>query len=143
MPKKPRGPSGGGAEIDKHTAMDLFEEFQIGLGKAVLAGWKDHLEALLMLGDALTRHGRHQEALKVDQRIAELRPEDPSAHYNLACSYSNLKDADQAIAALEKALRLGYRDISHLLRDEDLLHVRRDPRFRKLIERKWGKRRSR
>ena len=139
---KPRKRCKKHIEVDKRTAAALFREFEIGLGRAVLDDHPEDLEALMMLGHALTRAGKHKEALKSDQRIARLVPRDPIAHYNLACSYSNLKDLNHALKSLRRALDLGYRDIAHMMRDVDLKNVRRDPRFRKLIDRKWGKRRS-
>jgi tetratricopeptide (TPR) repeat protein len=93
-----------------------------------------------MLGQALTRVGRHNEALEADLRLADLRPKDPVAFYNLACSYSNLENLDAAFDALRRAFDLGYRDYRHMLRDPDLENVRRDRRFKSLLDKKWGKR---
>ncbi len=95
-----------------------------------------------MLASALSKAGRYSEALEVDGRILRLSPEDPAAHYNSACSYSNLKDLDRAFSSLEKAFECGYRDYKHLLRDRDMENLRRDPRFQKLLSKRWGKRQS-
>ncbi|MHC4606023.1 MAG: TPR end-of-group domain-containing protein [Planctomycetota bacterium] len=132
-----------GKRRDNGGGEDILREFEIGLARAALAGNKGSFEALQMLGHALTRSGRHREAIAVDRRIVELRPKDPVSHYNLACSYSNLNEADRAFEALERAFDLGYRDVRHMLVDEDLRNVRGDPRFRKLVERRWGRRQSR
>ena len=118
-------------------------EFDIGLARAILCGNPTHFEALRMLGNALTITGRHEEALQIDQRLVKLLPKDPMSHYNLACSRSNLGQVDQAFGALEKAFELGFRDYKHLLRDRDLENVRKDPRFQKLLERRWGRRQPR
>lgn len=122
--------------------MDIHE-FEVGLARAILQGSPDRVDALQMLGQALTACGRHREALEVDQRVVNLAPKDPTAHYNLACSRSNLGDVDRALQALEKAFDLGYRDYKHLLRDKDLENVRRDPRFRRMLDKRWGRRQSR
>jgi len=129
--------------IPAAVAEELILSFEIDLARAVIHGNPGHLAALQMLGHALCRAGRHREALEVDNRILDLRPEDPVSHYNLACSLSNLKDVDRALVSLERALQCGYRDIAHLMRDEDLRNVRLDPRFRKLVEKRWGRRQSR
>jgi tetratricopeptide (TPR) repeat protein len=118
----------------------LFDDFEIRICRAVLEADPRNVRALEMLGQALTRVNRHQEALEVDLRVARLRPNDPVAFYNLACSYSNLEDLDGAFTALRQAFDLGYKDYPHLLRDPDLENVRRDRRFKALLDKKWGKR---
>lgn len=124
---------------DRRSRM-LFSNFEVGLSRAVLDSNPQHPRALEMLGQALTRAGRHDEALEADLRLAHLRPKDPIAFYNLACSYSNLENLDAAFDALRRAFDLGYRDYRHLLRDPDLENVRRDRRFKSLLDKKWGKR---
>ncbi|MBI3854925.1 MAG: tetratricopeptide repeat protein [Planctomycetes bacterium] len=128
------------AKAEDRKARLLFSDFEVGLSRAVLDSNPRHPRALEMLGQALTRVGRHNEALEADLRLADLRPKDPVAFYNLACSYSNLEDLDAAFAALRRAFDLGYRDYRHLLRDPDLANVRRDRRFKSLLDKKWGKR---
>jgi Flp pilus assembly protein TadD len=121
-------------------AQTLFDDFEISLARSLLEIDPHRVEALQTLGQALTRAGRHQEALEVDLRLANLRPRDPIAFYNLACSYSNLENLDGAFDALKRAFELGYNDYKHLLKDPDLENVRRDRRFKQLLDRKWGKR---
>jgi tetratricopeptide (TPR) repeat protein len=125
---------------EDRRARILFSNFEVGLSRAVLDSNPRHPRALEMLGQALTRIGRHNEALEADLRLARLRPKDPVAFYNLACSYSNLENLDAAFDALRRAFDLGYRDYRHMLRDPDLENVRRDRRFKSLLDKKWGKR---
>lgn len=127
-------------EPDSRKADRIFSSFEIRLAKSVLDRDSSHVEALTILGAALTRAGRHEEALEVDLKTTTLLRNEPTAFYNLACSYSVLNRIDEAVAALRKALDLGYRDFNHLLKDDDLNNVRSDPRFRDLLKRKWGKR---
>lgn len=138
--KKDEFPRSRFIEPDGRKADRVFSNFEIRLSKSILDGDPKHVEALTILGAALTRAGRHEEALEVDLKTTTLLRNEPSAFYNLACSYSVLSRIDESIAALRKALDLGYRDINHLMKDEDLKNVRRDPRFRELLNRKWGKR---
>ena len=121
-------------------AQTLLNDFEIGLSRAVLDSTPKHAEALSMLGHALTRTGRHQEALEADLRLTTLRASDPVAFYNLACTYSRLENLDGAFESLHRAFELGYRDFQHLLRDPDLENLRRDRRFKSLLQKKWGKR---
>lgn len=122
-------------------AQRRFDAFEIDLARAALRADPGHVPALHMLGQALSRAGRHAEALETDLRLASLRPDDPVVFYNLACSYTQMGDLDSAFEALGKAFDLGYNDYPHLLRDPDLKNLREDQRFKKFLERKWGKRR--
>lgn len=135
-----RGGDGRFIRVKRATAEKLGVKLEIGLAHAVLGADPDSRAALEMLGTALTRAGRHEEALRADLRLTEVAPKSAYAFYNLACSYSNLGQVDDGIAALRKALDLGYRDFNFMMTDADLDNVRRDPRFKKLLDRKWGKR---
>jgi len=88
------------------------------------------VDALQVLGDNYTRRGRYSEGLEVDQKLVNLRPDDPLVHYNLACSYSLTRQLDLAAAELERAIALGYRDVRWLTRDPDLNNLRQHPLFK-------------
>jgi Flp pilus assembly protein TadD len=81
----------------------------------------------------LTLKGSYPQGLQIDRRLVQLRPNDPLAHYNLACSYSLLRRLDLAIRTLRHALELGYRDFRYMREDRDLDAIRHDPRFRQLL----------
>ena len=68
-----------------------------------------------------------------DKRLVQLRPSDPLAHYNLACSYCLVKKNDPALKTLRRALELGYRDFRYMREDHDLDAIRHDPRFRQIL----------
>ena len=87
----------------------------------------DYVDALQLLGDHYTQRGRYAEGLKVDEHLAQLEPRSPLVFYNLACSCSLMEQFDRAVAALEKALQLGYRDFHWLARDPDLRKLREQP----------------
>lgn len=135
---KPR--HGRHIDVKESEARVLFDEFEIGLCRAASDADARNHRALELLGQALTRASRHQEALEVDLRLTQVRPRDPVVFYNLACSYSNLEDLDGAFGALRRAFELGYNDYPHLLRDPDLKNLRQDRRFKALLDKKWGKR---
>jgi len=90
----------------------------------------EYVEALQLLGDHYTQRGKYEDGLKVDQQLSQLEPRNPLVFYNLACSYSLSGQVDRAVAALEKALSLGYRDFKWLAKDPDLRSLRKHPLYR-------------
>ena len=90
----------------------------------------DYVDALQLLGDHYTQHGRYLDGLKVDEHLARLEPRSPLVFYNLACSCSLTGQFDRAASALETALQLGYRDFRWLAKDPDLHQLRQQPIYR-------------
>jgi Flp pilus assembly protein TadD len=71
------------------------------------------------------REKKIAEALK----NVESNPENPKAHYSLARVYAFYGKKDQAIASLEKALKLGYSDIGYVKVDTALDGIRNEPDY--------------
>ena len=86
-----------------------------------------------VLGHALTRLGRNTEGLDLDRQLVQACPDDPIAHYNLACSLALLGRVRPALDALDEAIRLGFDDPDHLESDGDLESLRSEPRFRAMV----------
>lgn len=105
---------------------------KIGFIEGLVRRDPDYVDALQILGDHYTQRGRISEGLKVDKRLARLEPANPLVFYNLACSYSLSGEIEKAASALEKALRLGYRDFEWLARDPDLKALRANAVFQDL-----------
>lgn len=110
------------------------EEFTVWFLEGILEDNPNYIDCLMYLGNVYTAHGMYEKGLSVDRKLCRLRPDDPLVYYNLACSHALLKDSDAAFNALEKAVTLGYNDIYHLEQDEDLVLLREDIRYKKLIE---------
>jgi Flp pilus assembly protein TadD len=108
-------------------------DFELDFFGGVLERAPDYVDVLRVMGHLLTLKGRYAEGLQVDRRLVSLRPNDPLAHYNLACSYALLKRNEQALKTLRRAVELGYRDFRYMREDRDLDSVRHDPRFRQLL----------
>lgn len=73
-----------------------------------------------VLGHLYTREGRVDEGLRMDRRLVRLKPSDPTAHYNLACSLALKERKRDAVLALRQAISLGYRDFNWMRADPDL-----------------------
>ena len=66
-------------------------------------------------------------ALKID-------PSDAVWQYNYACALADGADAKAALDALEKAIKLGYRDAKGIAADRDFAKVSRQARFKELVK---------
>jgi tetratricopeptide (TPR) repeat protein len=107
-------------------------DVEIGFIEGVVRRDPDYVEALQILGDNYTRRGRFVDGLKVDEQLVRLRPDDALSQYNLACSYSLTEQFESAVAALNTALDLGYRDFKWMAKDPDLAPLRKHPLYRKI-----------
>ena len=66
---------------------------------------------------------------------AELLPDDPTWHYNLACSLALIpKRGGEAMDELELAIDLGFRDRAAIERDSDFKPLAKERRFLELLE---------
>jgi Flp pilus assembly protein TadD len=111
---------------DELTELEFLESLARRLPKDV--------ETLKALGDLCTRVGRYEEGLAQDTMLCALRPTDPYVWYNLGCSLALLSRKREALNALTKAIRLGYRDFDWMNRDRDLQSLKDDQHFRGLLQ---------
>ncbi len=64
-----------------------------------------------------------------------LLPDDPTWHYNLACSLAYFANREEdAFDELEKAIDLGFRDVEMIRRDTDLKRLEKHPRYKEMLE---------
>jgi tetratricopeptide (TPR) repeat protein len=90
-------------------------------------------EVIAILGGLYTKQGRIAEGLKMDRKLVRLRPENATAHYNLACSLALSRRPREALHALERAIALGYDDADWMKQDPDLKGLQHHPAFKKLL----------
>lgn len=88
---------------------------------------------LRALGELYTSVGCFEEGLQTDLELIKILPEESEAWYNLGCSYALTGEKDSAFHALERAVELGYKDARWMTEDDDLVALRDDPRFPRLI----------
>src|SRR5438874_2155013 len=108
-------------------------DFEVEFYEGVLERLPDYVDVLRVMGNNLTLKGLYAQGMQIDKRLVQLRPHDPLAHYNLACSYALLKRPEQSLKTLRRAVELGYRDFRYMREDHDLDTIRHDPRFRQLL----------
>ncbi len=110
------------------------DQFTIWFYEGILEKYPSYVECLMLLGNAYTANGMYENGLKVDLKLARLRPDDPLVCYNLACSYSLLGRYKRALEFLGKAIDLGYDDLHHLEDDSDLDSLREEDDYKILID---------
>ena len=118
-------------KLTKKQEEDL--DFEISFFENLLKQNPDYIEAMSPLAENYTKKGFFEQGLALDLKLTKLTPQDPIAHYNLACSYSLLNEIDLSLYNLEKAIKLGYNDFHFLKTDPDLENIRKDKRYLKLI----------
>ncbi len=108
-------------------------DFEISFFEGIVRRRPDYVEALIPLAEAYTRKGLREQGLQIDERLSQLCKNDPIVYYNLACSLALVERLDDAMKALKKSIKLGYRDFAYMRRDMDLRPLAAHPEFKKLI----------
>ncbi len=108
-------------------------DFEIDFFERILSRDRNNIHVLACLGDLFSLKGLHRRALQIDERLAELCPDEACVWYNLACSRSVLKQLPEAWKALLAAMDLGFDNYELLATDPDLVPLRAYPQFMALL----------
>jgi len=82
----------------------------------------------------LLARGEYEQAEKALRQSIERVPHNANSHYNLACVLARQGRKDEAFAALEKSVDLGFRNAKHMEADEDLTSLRDDDRLKEIVK---------
>ena len=129
-PEKTPSPEGAAARA---AAAERARRIEVEFLEAVRLRLPGHPAVVESLGCLYTEMGRYQDGLRADRDMVRMEPDSPTAWYNLACSLSLTHQPDDAFAALEKAIDLGYDDAEWMQDDDDFAPIRQDPRFARLL----------
>ena len=113
------------------TRPDL--EFELSFFESLHKRMPKDLRVASALAHIYTKAGRIDAGLKMDRKLVRLDPEDPTAHYNLACSLSLKGRKADAVKALRSAISLGYRDFHWMQHDPDLKGLNKYSGFQDLL----------
>ena len=86
--------------------------------------------------------GLYDKAKEAMDAIIARDTTDFGNYYDAACLYSRMKDKENALKYLEKALKLGYNRFAHMERDFDLDFLRNMSEFKVMIEKYKGQRQN-
>ena len=87
-----------------------------------------------ILAQLYTESGHLDEGLKMDRKLVRLNPEDPTVHYNLACSLALKGRKSDAVKAIRQAVSLGFKDYHWMRNDPDLEQLQDYASFCELVE---------
>lgn len=110
-------------------------DFEIQFWEDVLRRNRDDGPVLEALANLYTKTGRIDDGLKLDRRRVRNEPNNPTAHYNLACSLALKNRRADALRTLRAALELGFRDFAWMRKDPDLKTISGSGAFRELLNR--------
>ncbi len=88
--------------------------------------------ARILLGAYYAEDGRIEDAMRESNLAMTLRPNEAMILYNAACTFCVIQKKPEAIDALTKAWRAGFRDSDWARRDPTLAFIQREPEFEKL-----------
>ena len=106
------------------AASDQFDRAE---ADAALAALRERGVGAMGEGDFAGAADAWREARRID-------PTDKFDAYNLACALAMLGENDDACERLLDALGLGFVDFHHMERDPHLEPIRRDPRYRAIVD---------
>ena len=113
------------------TRPDL--DFELSFFESLHKRMPKDLRVASVLAHIYTKAGRIDAGLKMDRKLVRLDPEDPTAHYNLACSLNLKGRKADAVKALRSAISLGYKDFHWMQHDPDLNGLNKYSGFRELL----------
>ncbi|MEN8662735.1 MAG: TPR end-of-group domain-containing protein [Lentimonas sp.] len=87
-----------------------------------------------ILAHIYTQTGQIDAGLRLDRKLVRLTPEDPTAHYNLACSLCLKNRYADAVRTLRDAITHGYDDFQWMQNDPDLHELQGYPDFCALLK---------
>lgn len=112
--------------------------FELGFFEQVQKRLPSDVRVVSMLAHLYTQAGRIDEGLKMDRKLARLQPDDPTTHYNLACSLALKGRKADAVKALRTAIKLGYEDFQWMRHDPDLAGLQGYAGFDSLLQEACG-----
>jgi non-specific serine/threonine protein kinase len=88
--------------------------------------------ARILLGAYYAEDGRIEDAMRESNLAMTLRPNEAMILYNAACTFCVIQKRPEALDAITKAWRAGFRDSDWARRDPTLALIHAEPEFQKL-----------
>ncbi|MEM7473771.1 MAG: protein kinase [Planctomycetota bacterium] len=115
-----------------------FKTMDYRLGETLYREWLKQCpldeHAIMMLGAALLEQGKFEEALPWNEKTRHSVRYANFGAYNLGCIAAQRGDLDLAFQYLFHSSEIGFTDSNHLEKDHHLIPLRKDPRFKQLLQ---------
>lgn len=108
---------------------NAIKEFTLAIGKH-----PDYAAAYSNRASAYIQKKRYNKALEDLTKAGQLKLNDPVIFYNLTALFSVQIKIEFALESLDKCLEYGFTDYDALQKDPDLANLRKDPEFRKILQ---------
>ncbi len=92
------------------------------------------LQALKKEAIELFRDYEFEEAVDLFEEASQLAPNDPSIHFNLACCYSMIEEAELSYDHLQKAVENGFDATNKIQSHTALAYLRTHPEFDQFVQ---------
>ncbi|MDO6745508.1 SHOCT domain-containing protein [Tenacibaculum soleae] len=81
----------------------------------------------------------YKESLNILNQALSIDPNEKQTHYNLASIYSVIEKKEKAFFHLEKAVKLGYKNLSRISSSEDFSWLRKQAEFNSFMQNGYKK----
>jgi protein O-mannosyl-transferase len=115
------------------TSIKKFDDALECINKAIEIK-QDYIDAWNFKGMTLGNLGKYDDALKCYVKVLEIKPEHLESRYNMACSYSLLKNKKEMLIALKKVIEQNPKFKSNAKSDTDFKEYWNDPDFIELVK---------
>jgi Flp pilus assembly protein TadD len=117
----------GKTEAARHTGLRRLQVLEAHLREV-----PEDARARILLASGYAKEGRTEEAMREVNFAMLLRPNDSTILYNAACAFCRMGRKSDALDAIAKAWREGFRDPEWTRRDPDLALLHGEPEFERL-----------
>jgi len=117
----------GKAETLRNIRQHAIQAFETHLRQV-----PEDARARILIAAYYAVEGRHDDAVREANLAMLLRPNEAMVHYNAACTFCSMSRKTEALDALNKAWRNGFKDANWARRDPDLTILHGDPEFERL-----------
>ena len=129
------------ADVEEQFAksVEVMEKFAgANAGTDAAEGAANQLRGLAfqrsMGGSQLHAAKRYPEACTYLGRARKIAPKDAGVAYNLACAQARAGRKDEALKTFAESVELGFKDVEHIKKDDDLETLRESEAYKKVIE---------